>query len=286
MFFLLFFIVVVAAFGIMSTLITVTVQKRREIGIVKALGANISQIIWVFLGQGTVVGLFGTLTGLGLGMTSDSLPQRIQSLARQHFAHRDFSARGLPILRNSGASRSSRRHRHLHQRIFDLLDRCADSGLFRRPPRSGESVALRIIICGDAAEFHPAQAKHPSPETRNHSLPPIRSGAGPAIFRISMPLIAHEGGHQWHCVFGRIFRCIDQSMWLALLDAATNRVCGPAAQLVKINHDRSIRIMNVAGCSLIRTAFLQFGHWIAIRNFSFFIEAAFRTPAAAFDPML
>ena len=68
MFFLLFFIVVVAAFGIMSTLITVTVQKRREIGIVKALGANISQIIWVFLGQGTVVGLFGTLTGLGLGM--------------------------------------------------------------------------------------------------------------------------------------------------------------------------------------------------------------------------
>ncbi len=68
MFFLLFFIVVVAAFGIMSTLITVTVQKRREIGIVKALGANISQIIWVFLGQGTVVGFFGTLTGLGLGM--------------------------------------------------------------------------------------------------------------------------------------------------------------------------------------------------------------------------
>jgi lipoprotein-releasing system permease protein len=69
MFFLLFFIVIVAAFGIMSTLITVTVQKRHEIGIVKALGANIAQIIWVFLGQGTIVGLFGTITGLGLGMT-------------------------------------------------------------------------------------------------------------------------------------------------------------------------------------------------------------------------
>jgi lipoprotein-releasing system permease protein len=69
MFFLLFFIVVVAAFGIMSTLITVTVQKRREIGIMKALGANVWQIVWVFLGQGMVVGLFGTLTGLGLGMT-------------------------------------------------------------------------------------------------------------------------------------------------------------------------------------------------------------------------
>jgi lipoprotein-releasing system permease protein len=69
MFFLLFFIVIVAAFGIMSTLITVTVQKRREIGIVKALGANLGQIIWIFLGQGTIVGLFGTLTGLGFGMT-------------------------------------------------------------------------------------------------------------------------------------------------------------------------------------------------------------------------
>ena len=44
MFFLLFFIVVVAAFGIMSTLITVTVQKRREIGIMKALGANIGKL--------------------------------------------------------------------------------------------------------------------------------------------------------------------------------------------------------------------------------------------------
>ncbi len=69
MFFLLFFIVIVAAFGIMNTLITVTVQKTREIGIMKAIGANIWQIVWVFLAQGMVVGLFGTLAGLGLGMT-------------------------------------------------------------------------------------------------------------------------------------------------------------------------------------------------------------------------
>ncbi len=69
MFFLLFFIVVVAAFGIMNTLITVTVQKTRDIGIMKAIGANIWQIVWVFLGQGVVVGLFGTLSGLALGMT-------------------------------------------------------------------------------------------------------------------------------------------------------------------------------------------------------------------------
>lgn len=69
MFFLLFFIIIVAAFGIMNTLITVTVQKTRDIGIMKAIGANIWQIVWVFLGQGVVVGVFGTVTGLAAGMT-------------------------------------------------------------------------------------------------------------------------------------------------------------------------------------------------------------------------
>lgn len=68
MFFILLFIVIVAAFGIMNTLITVTVQKTREIGILKALGARTGQIIGVFVGQGIVVGVFGTLIGLGTGI--------------------------------------------------------------------------------------------------------------------------------------------------------------------------------------------------------------------------
>jgi lipoprotein-releasing system permease protein len=67
MFFLLLFIVIVAAFGVMNTLITVTVQKTREIGIMKALGANTTQIVWVFLAQGMVVGFFGNLAGLAMG---------------------------------------------------------------------------------------------------------------------------------------------------------------------------------------------------------------------------
>lgn len=69
MFFLLMFIILVAAFGIMNTLITVTVQKTREIGIMKALGARSRQIVGVFVAQGMVVGIFGTVTGLILGMT-------------------------------------------------------------------------------------------------------------------------------------------------------------------------------------------------------------------------
>jgi lipoprotein-releasing system permease protein len=68
MFFILMFIVVVAAFSVMNTQITVTVQKTREIGIMKALGATPAQIVWVFLAQGMFVGVLGNITGLGLGL--------------------------------------------------------------------------------------------------------------------------------------------------------------------------------------------------------------------------
>jgi lipoprotein-releasing system permease protein len=67
MYFVLFFIVLVAAFSTMNTMITVTVQKRHEIGVMKALGARVSQIVWVFLAQGMIVGVIGSLAGLGLG---------------------------------------------------------------------------------------------------------------------------------------------------------------------------------------------------------------------------
>jgi lipoprotein-releasing system permease protein len=68
MFVLLMFVILVAAFGIMSTLITVTVQKTKEIGVLKALGAMRSQVVWVFLAQGFVVGTLGTTIGLGAGL--------------------------------------------------------------------------------------------------------------------------------------------------------------------------------------------------------------------------
>jgi len=68
MFFLLLFIVLVAAFGLTSTLITITVQKSREIGLMKALGATDGQILGVFLAHGLVVGLVGSALGLASGL--------------------------------------------------------------------------------------------------------------------------------------------------------------------------------------------------------------------------
>lgn len=68
MFFLLIFIDVVAAFGVMSTLITFVVQKTREIGVMKAIGAAPGRILEVFVLQGIIIGTIGTTAGLGLGL--------------------------------------------------------------------------------------------------------------------------------------------------------------------------------------------------------------------------
>ena len=68
MFFILFFIVIVAAFGIMSALITFVVQKTREIGMLKALGATPLSVALLFLCQSLVVGVLGVLSGFGFAM--------------------------------------------------------------------------------------------------------------------------------------------------------------------------------------------------------------------------
>jgi lipoprotein-releasing system permease protein len=68
MYYLLFFIVLVAAFGITSALITFVVQKTREIGMLKALGGTRGQVVWLFLSQSLIVGVLGVISGFGLGM--------------------------------------------------------------------------------------------------------------------------------------------------------------------------------------------------------------------------
>jgi lipoprotein-releasing system permease protein len=72
MFYLLFFIMIVAALCIMSALITFVVQKTREIGMLKALGATNPQVAALFLSQSAMVGVVGVIAGFGLGMLAIS----------------------------------------------------------------------------------------------------------------------------------------------------------------------------------------------------------------------
>jgi lipoprotein-releasing system permease protein len=67
MFYLLFFIMIVAALCILSALITFVVQKTREIGMLKALGATDLQVSGLFLSQSGFVGAVGVVAGFALG---------------------------------------------------------------------------------------------------------------------------------------------------------------------------------------------------------------------------
>lgn len=60
-------IIFVAAFNVVATLIMVVLEKKREIAILKAMGATDSTILGVFVVQGVVIGVIGTAIGLLLG---------------------------------------------------------------------------------------------------------------------------------------------------------------------------------------------------------------------------
>lgn len=66
-FFLLTFIIIVAAFSVMSSLLISVVRKTREIGLLGALGGKPRQVAACFCFQGFLIGFAGTLAGLGLG---------------------------------------------------------------------------------------------------------------------------------------------------------------------------------------------------------------------------
>lgn len=68
MFVVLVLIVMVAAFNIASSLIMVVMEKQKDIGILKAIGATQRTVMRIFVWQGTVVGVLGTLLGLAGGI--------------------------------------------------------------------------------------------------------------------------------------------------------------------------------------------------------------------------
>jgi lipoprotein-releasing system permease protein len=71
-------IVVVAAFNILATLTMVVKEKRRDIAILKSLGASDASIGRIFVLKGAVIGVVGTLGGLALGLAGCWLLARYQ----------------------------------------------------------------------------------------------------------------------------------------------------------------------------------------------------------------
>jgi len=94
MFIILSLIVAVAAFNIVSTLVMVVTDKQSDIAILRTLGMSPSSVMWVFMVQGTLIGLIGMLIGLASGIAIASHISTIVPALEQFF-QTQFLPRGV-----------------------------------------------------------------------------------------------------------------------------------------------------------------------------------------------
>jgi lipoprotein-releasing system permease protein len=66
--FVLSFIALIAAFCIMAVMFTVSIQRKKELALLKALGATPFQVVRVFLWQGVLIGIIGSVLGVALAL--------------------------------------------------------------------------------------------------------------------------------------------------------------------------------------------------------------------------
>ena len=65
---LLFLIITVAGFGILAIFYMIVVEKTRDIGILKSLGASSNGVMSIFLSYGLGLGIVGSLAGVAIGL--------------------------------------------------------------------------------------------------------------------------------------------------------------------------------------------------------------------------
>ncbi|MCH8504764.1 MAG: lipoprotein-releasing ABC transporter permease subunit [Ectothiorhodospiraceae bacterium] len=113
MFVILTLIIAVAAFNIVSTLVMVVNEKRADIAILRTLGATPGSILRIFVIQGAVIGVFGTLLGtaggIALALNVETIVPAIESLFGAQFLPADvYYISDLPSeLRSSDVIRIS-----------------------------------------------------------------------------------------------------------------------------------------------------------------------------------
>ena len=92
-FIVLLLIIVMASFSIVTTLIMIVIEKRKDIAIMKTMGASTKMVSWIFRIQGGVIGALGTTLGLTLGL--------VGCIGLKHFGfpidERIFQMSTLPI---------------------------------------------------------------------------------------------------------------------------------------------------------------------------------------------
>lgn len=90
---ILMLVVAVAAFNIVATLVMVVTDKRSEIAIFRTLGLGARQVLRIFLIQGVVIGLIGTVLGGALGiplaLNVETIAPRVEALLGVQFMPAD-----------------------------------------------------------------------------------------------------------------------------------------------------------------------------------------------------
>ncbi len=94
MFIILTLIVLVAAFGIASTLFMVVMEKTRDIAILKSMGATSGSIMKIFILEGLIIGIIGTVAGVSSGLliarNLEPIISFIQKVTGQDFFSKDI----------------------------------------------------------------------------------------------------------------------------------------------------------------------------------------------------
>ena len=94
MFIILTLIVLVAAFGIASTLFMVVMEKTRDIAILKSMGATGGSIMKIFVLEGLIIGVIGTIIGVASGLlialNLEPIISVIQKITGQNFFSKDI----------------------------------------------------------------------------------------------------------------------------------------------------------------------------------------------------
>lgn len=94
MFFILILIVAVAAFNIISTLMMAVTDKQADVAILRTLGISQKSIMWVFIVQGTLIGLIGvlggTISGILLALNIENIIPTLEDLLQMKFLSPDI----------------------------------------------------------------------------------------------------------------------------------------------------------------------------------------------------
>jgi lipoprotein-releasing system permease protein len=90
-------IIGVAAFNVISTLVLIVNDKRGDIAILRAQGASVRQIMAIFIKQGTLIGLLGTIAGLILGVILSLIFPKLVEILEHVFGMQFLKADVYPI---------------------------------------------------------------------------------------------------------------------------------------------------------------------------------------------